>query len=128
MVYYFLGLLTDNNEILIRQVSYLFNLFFGFIYFLVFLDWVCLCSSGCPGTHSVDQADLKLTEIHPPLPSDCWDQRRAPLPPPGMREMNYFKAELEALFWGVGRFEMVKIIIHRHRDPRSPQDVYLKYI
>jgi hypothetical protein len=27
---------------------------------LVFQDRVSLCSPGCPGTHSVDQADLEL--------------------------------------------------------------------
>ncbi|GAB1289455.1 Hyccin [Apodemus speciosus] len=27
-----------------------------------------LCSSGCPGTHSVDQADFELSVIHLPLP------------------------------------------------------------
>jgi hypothetical protein len=29
-------------------------------FFLVFRDRVSLCSSGCPGTHSVDQAGLEL--------------------------------------------------------------------
>jgi hypothetical protein len=29
-------------------------------FFLVFRDRVSLCSPGCPGTHSVDQAGLKL--------------------------------------------------------------------
>ena len=27
---------------------------------------------GCPGTSSVEQAALKLTETHLPLPPDCW--------------------------------------------------------
>jgi hypothetical protein len=31
-----------------------------FFFFLVFQDRVSLCSPGCPGTHSVDQAGLKL--------------------------------------------------------------------
>jgi hypothetical protein len=31
-----------------------------FFFFLVFRDRVSLCSSGCPGTHSVDQAGLEL--------------------------------------------------------------------
>jgi hypothetical protein len=30
------------------------------ILFLVFRDRVSLCSPGCPGTHSVDHAGLKL--------------------------------------------------------------------
>jgi hypothetical protein len=37
----------------------------------VFQDRVSLCSPGCPGTHSVDQAGLELTEIHLPLPPEC---------------------------------------------------------
>jgi hypothetical protein len=32
----------------------------AFFFFLDFRDRVSLCSSGCPGTHSVDQAGLKL--------------------------------------------------------------------
>jgi hypothetical protein len=31
---------------------------------------VCL---GCPGTHSVDQAGLELTEICLSLAPECWD-------------------------------------------------------
>jgi hypothetical protein len=34
---------------------------FGLVWFgLVFRDRVSLCSPGCPGTHSVDQAGLEL--------------------------------------------------------------------
>jgi hypothetical protein len=33
---------------------------FFFFFFLVFRDRVSLCSLGCTGTHSVDQAGLKL--------------------------------------------------------------------
>jgi hypothetical protein len=36
-----------------------FNKLFCFLFF-VFRDRVSLCSPGCPGTHSVDQAGLKL--------------------------------------------------------------------
>ena len=35
-------------------------LFLFFAFCFVFRDMVSLCSSGCPGTHSVDQAGLKL--------------------------------------------------------------------
>jgi hypothetical protein len=40
-------------------------------HFLCFVlqDRVSLCSSGCSRTCSVDQAGLKLTEIHLPLPT-----------------------------------------------------------
>jgi hypothetical protein len=32
-------------------------------WFLVFQDRVSLCSPGCPGTHSVDQAGLELRNL-----------------------------------------------------------------
>jgi hypothetical protein len=37
-----------------------FDFCFSFLFFVFFRDRVSLCSPGCPGTHSVDQADLKL--------------------------------------------------------------------
>jgi hypothetical protein len=38
--------------------------FFFFLFlFLVFQDRVSLCSSGCPQTHSVDQAGLELKDL-----------------------------------------------------------------
>jgi hypothetical protein len=61
MVYQLRDLLTENDKVLIREMSYLFIfLFLFFFIFLVFLDRVCLCIPGCPGTHSVDQAGLEL--------------------------------------------------------------------
>jgi hypothetical protein len=39
--------------------------FVFFFFFLVFRDRVSLCSPGCPGTHSVDQAGLELR--YPPV-------------------------------------------------------------
>ena len=39
----------------------------------LFKDRVSLCNAGCSGTHYVEQVDLKLTEIHLPLPLNCWD-------------------------------------------------------
>jgi hypothetical protein len=41
-------------------VSHTWFLFFVFFFFLVLRDRVSLCSPGCPGTHSVDQAVLEL--------------------------------------------------------------------
>jgi hypothetical protein len=42
--------------------SFYWKYFFHILHadFLVFQDRVSLCSPGCPGTHSVDQAGLKL--------------------------------------------------------------------
>jgi hypothetical protein len=55
--------------------SFLFSFFFFFLFllfcfvlfclffvFCFFQDTVSLCSPGCPGTHSVDQAGLKLRD------------------------------------------------------------------
>ena len=56
---------------------------FWFVLVLVYWDKVSLCSSGCPGTHSVDhQGGLKLTEICLPLPLKCWNNRHVFLGPP----------------------------------------------
>jgi hypothetical protein len=45
---------------------YVFLFFCFFVFFFFFLrDRVSLCSPGCPGTHSVDQAGLKLR--NPPV-------------------------------------------------------------
>jgi hypothetical protein len=52
----------------VQNIARLITLFFPFIhlkiifFFLVFQDRVSLCSPGCPGTHSVDQAGLKLRD------------------------------------------------------------------
>jgi hypothetical protein len=40
--------------------SFLFVVFVFVFVVVVFQDRVSLCSSGCPGTHSVDQAGLQL--------------------------------------------------------------------
>jgi hypothetical protein len=34
-------------------------------------EFLCAPLTLCPGTHSVDQADFKLREIHLPLPPEC---------------------------------------------------------
>ena len=39
-----------------------------------FLETRSPCSSTWPGAHCVDQAGLYLTEIHLPLPPECWEQ------------------------------------------------------
>ena len=50
--------------------SFLFSFFFFFCFFfsfvLFFQDRVSLCSPGCPGTHSVDQAGLELRDLCAP--------------------------------------------------------------
>jgi hypothetical protein len=42
----------------------LFLFFFSLLFFFLFFqDRVSLCTPGCPGTHSVDQADLELRNL-----------------------------------------------------------------
>jgi hypothetical protein len=48
----------ERNELL--GFVFVFVLVFCFVLFLVSQDRVSLCSPGCPGTHSVDQAGLEL--------------------------------------------------------------------
>jgi hypothetical protein len=54
---------------------YIYSIFIYLFVYLVFRDRVSLCSPGCPGTHSVDQAGLELPGAGikgvraPPLPS-----------------------------------------------------------
>jgi hypothetical protein len=38
-------------------------IFYLFLFVWFFRDRVSLCSPGCPGTHSVDQADLELRNL-----------------------------------------------------------------
>jgi hypothetical protein len=45
-----------------------------------FQDRISLCSPGCPGISSLDQAGLKLTDICLPLPPKCWEPTTAQLP------------------------------------------------
>lgn len=47
--------------------------------FYLFEDRVLLCSLCRPETCYIDQASLKLSELHLPLPPESWDQRCAPL-------------------------------------------------
>jgi hypothetical protein len=48
-------------------------LFLFFSFLLVFQDRASLCFLACPGTSSVSQVDLELTEIHLALPPECWE-------------------------------------------------------
>jgi hypothetical protein len=45
-------------NICVKKVIFIF-----LFYFIYFLDRVSLYSSGCPGTHSVDQAGLELRNL-----------------------------------------------------------------
>jgi hypothetical protein len=52
--------------------GFLFLFVWVFLFYFVFcffLDRVSLCSPGCPGTHSVDQAGLELR--NPPAPASA---------------------------------------------------------
>jgi hypothetical protein len=44
-----------------QESKHVLGYFFLSLLFLFFRDRVSLCGPGCPGTHSVDQAGLELT-------------------------------------------------------------------
>lgn len=74
----------NREETLFESVGFLF-MFFGFVWLvalfaLVFVLWDrdSLCTFGCPGPCSVQQADLELTEPCLPMPPKCWKNRNAP--------------------------------------------------
>uniref|UniRef100_A0A8C6I9J9 Translationally-controlled tumor protein n=1 Tax=Mus spicilegus TaxID=10103 RepID=A0A8C6I9J9_MUSSI len=60
---------------------------FLFFFFLVFRDRVSLCSSGCPGTHSVDQGGLELR--NPPASASRVLGLKACTTTPGTNFNNY---------------------------------------
>jgi hypothetical protein len=47
-------------SVLDKEQVFLFACLFFFFVVVVFQDRVSLCSPGCPGTHSVDQAGFEL--------------------------------------------------------------------
>jgi hypothetical protein len=51
------------NATLFLFFSLLFSVLFCLVCFLLFRDRVSLCSPSCPGTHSLDQAGLKLRNL-----------------------------------------------------------------
>jgi hypothetical protein len=56
-----LELLVAGGRVVMNCVSWYF---FCFVFFVcLFRDRVSLCSPGCPGTHSIDQAGLELRNL-----------------------------------------------------------------
>jgi hypothetical protein len=54
----------------------LFSFFFFFslsLYLSLSFFFFFFSKPGCPGTHSVDQASFKYTEIYLPLSLECWE-------------------------------------------------------
>jgi hypothetical protein len=78
------------------QTLEVFFLLFNFFYFLVFRDRVSLCSPGCSGTHSVDQAGLELR--NPPASASQVLGLKACATMPGSRGI--LKNLVELIFWG----------------------------
>lgn len=54
------------------SVSYTLELCMKF-FVVLFFETGFLFSPACPGTWSIDQTGLKLTEIQLSLPLECWD-------------------------------------------------------
>jgi hypothetical protein len=51
---------TQTHFLICKWENVVPSFFFFFFFFPVFRDRVSLCSSGCPGTHFVDQTGLEL--------------------------------------------------------------------
>ena len=60
------------------EVPWTLEFMFLLFCFVMFLKQGSLCNS--PGSHSVDQNVLKITEIHLPLAPEFWITRSAPSP------------------------------------------------
>jgi hypothetical protein len=61
---FFFYLYYGRKHILLLLLVFLLLLFCSVLFlFLFFQDRVSLCSPGCPGTHSVDQAGLELRNL-----------------------------------------------------------------
>jgi hypothetical protein len=56
-------LVTPRVVVSITECLHVSLFFFFFFFFFFFPDRVSLYSPGCPGTHSVDQADLELRNL-----------------------------------------------------------------
>ena len=52
-----------NTHIQIHTHKYCYQTLFFFFFFFFFRDRVYMCSPGCPGTHFVDQAGLKIRNL-----------------------------------------------------------------
>jgi hypothetical protein len=73
-VFVVLFFFLSNQDVVTTKVHCItFVCLFDVVFVFVFQNRVSLCSPGCPKTHSVDQAGLKITEIHLPLPPECGD-------------------------------------------------------
>ena len=65
---------THTSWFILDELPWIVVDFCFYLFVLVFEDRVSLCSFGAwPGTSSVAQAGLELTELRLPLPPKCWD-------------------------------------------------------
>ena len=63
--FFFVGVIELLLLLLLFYFGLVFALFLFVFWFLFFRDRVSLCIPGCPGTHSIDQADLELRNLPP---------------------------------------------------------------
>lgn len=74
--------LETPGECRVKRLMEVFRLGgFGVSCFVLVGGEASLCSHGCPGTHSLNQDSLQLTELRLSLPTEWCEQRRAPLWP-----------------------------------------------
>ena len=68
--------MAKEGEAKSHELTLLLDLLCDLDFLFVFQNRVSLCSPGCPGTHSVDQAGFKLRNLPAPAPApapECWD-------------------------------------------------------
>ena len=79
-----------------------------FCFIFVFWNRIPLCSPGCHGTGFVAQAGPEVTEIHLPLPPECWDERCAPPLPANL--VVFFKILRQGVRRGIQNYRVRYII------------------
>lgn len=57
----------QNKQDRVKTQNQIYLFIYLYICLFVYLFSISLCTSGCSGTHYVDQADLELTELYLPL-------------------------------------------------------------
>jgi len=67
------GHLQESHLLALAYPRWLLTVSLSLFYFVfIFQDRVSFYSPGCLGISSVGQGGLELTELHLPLPPECW--------------------------------------------------------
>jgi hypothetical protein len=83
-----------------------------FFFFLVFRDKVSLCSPGCPGTHFVDQAGLKLRSP-PASASRVLGLKACATNAWQLLVLLYIKASLKTNLWAADMAQWLRVYVSK---------------